>query len=117
MTDALRTPDREGFGEWEWNIVADRVTWSDDLYRLYGLEPREFRASYEAFVQRIHPDDRRRVELILRQALRDGKAVDFEHRLMRPDGSIRMLSCHADVEQGPDGQPRRMWGTARDISR
>lgn len=101
---------------WDWDILADRVTWSDELYRLYGLEPREFRASYFAFIERVHPDDRKRVELIVGQALRDGRPFDFDHRLIRPDGSVRILRAHGDVERGPDGRPVRMTGTSRDVT-
>jgi PAS domain S-box-containing protein len=101
---------------WEWDILADRVTWSDDLFRLYGLEPRELRPTYHGFIERVHPDDRRRVELIVGQALRDGKPFDFEHRLMRPDGTVVTLLAHGSVERGPDGKPVRMSGTSVDVS-
>ena len=101
---------------WDWDILADSVTWSDELYRMYGLEPREFRASYQAFMERVHPGDRKRVELIVGQALKDGKPVEFDHRLVRPDGTIRTLRANAAVERAPDGRPIRMFGTTRDVT-
>jgi PAS domain S-box-containing protein len=102
--------------QWQWDIGSDRVTWSDELYRLYGLEPREFRASYLAFIERVHPDDRKRVELIVGQALRDGLPFDFDHRLVRPDGTVVVLRAHGEVERGSDGRPVRMFGTTRDVT-
>lgn len=101
---------------WEWDILADRVTWSDELYRMYGLEPREFRASYQAFIERVHPDDRERVGAIVGQALRDGKPFAFEHRLVRPDGTIRVLHARGAVERAADGQMTRMHGTTQDVT-
>jgi PAS domain S-box-containing protein len=83
---------------------------------MYGLEPREFRASYHAFVERLHRDDRKRVELLLGQALKDGRPFDFEHRIVRPDGTVRTLHAVGAVERSSDGQPMRMFGTARDIT-
>lgn len=103
-------------GHWEWDIVADRITWSDELYRIYGLEPREFRASYQAFVERVHPADRERAQLIVGQALRDGRPFDYEHRLVRPDGRTRLLRARGNVERGPDGKNLRMYGTTEDVT-
>lgn len=101
---------------WEWDILADRVTWSDELYVLFGLEPREFRASYLAFIERVHPEDRERVGFIVGQALRDGKSFEFRHRLVRPDGSVRQLHARGEVERDGNGKPTRMLGTTRDVT-
>ena len=114
MADGSDTPAANA--RWEWDILADRVTWSDDLYHIYGLEPREFRASYQAFIERVHPDDRKRVEFLVGQALQDGKPFEFEHRLVRPDGTIRLLHANGGVELSPDGRPVRMFGTTRDVT-
>ena len=114
MVDEANAPP--SVARWDWDILADRVTWSDELYRLYGLEPREFRASYYAFIERVHPDDRKRVELIVGQALRDGRPFDFEHRLIRPDGALRLLRAQGQVERDATGRPVRMHGTTRDIT-
>jgi PAS domain-containing protein len=101
---------------WDWDVLADRVTWSRELFDLYGLEPREFRASYQAFIERVHPADRERVGQIVAQALRDGQPFEFDHRLVRPDGSIRVLHARGFVEREPDGQVSRMYGTSDDVT-
>lgn len=101
---------------WEWDIRADRVSWSDELYRIYGLEPREFRASYQAFIERVHPGDRERVGDIVSQALHDGKPFEFEHRLVRPDGTTRVLHARGAVDQAADGRMIRMYGTTEDVT-
>jgi PAS domain-containing protein len=106
-----------GSARWEWDISADRLTWSDELYRMYGLEPREFRASYDAYLERVHRDDRKRVDLIVRQALRDGRPFDFDHRLVQPDGTVRLLRCYGEVEKAPDGRVIKISGTSEDVTK
>ena len=106
----------EPTARWDWDILADRVTWSDELYRIYGLEPREFRASYQAFLERVHPLDRERVHRIVAGALEDGRPIDFKHRLVRPDGSVRLLHAKGQVQRAADGQNIRMYGTTTDVT-
>jgi PAS domain S-box-containing protein len=101
---------------WEWHVQHDRIIWSPELFRIYGLEPREFRPSYDAYLQRIHPSDRKRVQLIVAQALRDGKPYDFEHRVIWPDGTERVVSAHGEVERDQHGRVIRMFGVTRDIT-
>jgi PAS domain S-box-containing protein len=93
------------------------VTWSVELYEIYGLEPREFRPTYDSYLQRVHPADRHRIQLIVGQALRDGRPFDFEHRVLRPDGSVRVVAAHGEVALDQQGKIVRMWGTTRDITR
>jgi PAS domain-containing protein len=87
-----------GDASWEWHVQNDHIVWSPELYRIYGLEPREFRPSYDAYMQRIHPADRKRVQMIVAQAMRDRKPYDFEHRVIWPDGTERVVSAHGEVE-------------------
>ena len=105
-----------GDARWEWQVLNDRVNWSPELFEIYGLEPREFRPSYDAYVQRVHPLDRKRIQMIVAQALRDGKPFDFEHRVLRPDGTERLVSAHGEVERDQHGRVVRMWGVTRDIT-
>ena len=105
-----------GDARWEWQVLNDRVNWSPELFEIYGLEPREFRPSYDAYVQRVHPLDRKRIQMIVAQALRDGRPFDFEHRVLRPDGSERVVSAHGEVERDQHGRVVRMWGVTRDIT-
>ena len=103
-------------GKWEWHVQNDRIVWSEELYRIYGLEPREFRPSYDAYLQRIHPADRKRVQLIVAQAMRDGKSYDFEHRVIWPDGTERVVAAHGEVERDSHGRVVRLFGLTRDIT-
>ena len=102
-------------GSWEWDIPSNVVTWSDELYRLMGVPP-EQTASYEAFVAHVHPDDRERVEAVVARGLTELHTVEFEWRLVRPDGGIRHMFGRNIVIVNEAGQAVRMAGTSLDIT-
>ena len=103
-------------GSWERNIVTNDLAWSDQIYRIFGLEPRAFGASYAAFLERVHPDDRRFVKESARRAIEDRVRYDIKHRIVLPSGEVRYVHEQGEVEYGPTGQPLRMIGTVLDIT-
>ncbi|HUP19921.1 MAG TPA: PAS domain S-box protein, partial [Gemmatimonadota bacterium] len=103
-------------GSWEWDIERDLVSWSDELHRIYGVEPGTVDLSYEAYLGRVHPDDRERADRMIRAAYESGEPFEFEHRLLRPDGEIRSIHSRGRVEMDADGRPVRMTGTGQDIT-
>jgi PAS domain S-box-containing protein len=113
LSDAQRVAH---IGSWEWNIAANTISWSDELYRIHGFELDEFDASFEAFMECIHPDDRELVDGIIKKAFRDGEPFEYYHRCVRPNGEVRALHAHGHVELGEDGRPVRMFGTCQDVT-
>jgi PAS domain S-box-containing protein len=103
-------------GSWEWDVVADQLTWSDELYRIVGLDRDSLDATYDGFMQCVHPDDRDRVDSVVRKALEDCSTFEFEHRIVRPDGEVRTLYGRGDTVRGTNGEPVRMFGTGLDIT-
>jgi PAS domain S-box-containing protein len=103
-------------GSWEWDIVADRIEWSDELYRIFGIGREGFRASYDAYLQRIHPEDRAELDQVIKTAHQQKEPFRIEHRVVRPDGSIRYVFGQGRVEVDESGQALRMVGTAQDIT-
>ncbi len=103
-------------GSWEWDIAADKVTWSDELYRIFGLRPREFRATYEAFLNYLHPDDREMVSNKVGVALRTHAFQSFDHRVVRPDGAVRFITSAGKVILDKGGAPVKVVGVAQDIT-
>jgi signal transduction histidine kinase/integral membrane sensor domain MASE1 len=103
-------------GSWEWDIAANELTWSDEMYRIYGLDPERFGASYEAFLAQVHPDDRETAETVVGAALADPGRFDFHHRIVRTDGAVRILHARGDVVVGDDGTPVQMFGTGQDVT-
>ncbi len=103
-------------GNWEWNIRRNQLIWSDELYKLFGVDPRDFKGSYGDFLERVHPDDRDYVQELVRGAIRTGKPILFEHRSIRPDGALRHIQCHGAPVRDEDGTVITLLGTAQDIT-
>lgn len=112
LTEAQRIAH---LGNWDWNIGTNELQWSDEIYRIFGLKPQEFGATYEAFLDSVHPDDRESVKKAVSEALY-GMPYSFEHRIVLPDGSIRFVHERGEVTFGESGEPIRMVGTVHDIT-
>jgi PAS domain S-box-containing protein len=103
-------------GGFEWDIRTDTVTWTDELYRIYGQEPQSFGATFEAFLAQIHPDDVGAVQANIADAIeRCGEFVMHE-RIFRPDGELVYLDTWGEVVTGPDGEPARLVGVCEDVT-
>jgi PAS domain S-box-containing protein/putative nucleotidyltransferase with HDIG domain len=103
-------------GNWDWNIVDNGLAWSDEIYRIFGLQPQEFGATYPAFLERVHPDDRAYVQEEVNKALRRERDYSIDHRIVLPDGSERIVHEKAMVLWDADGKPQRMIGTVQDVT-
>jgi PAS domain S-box-containing protein len=104
-------------GSWGWNILANELSWSDEVYRIFGLKPQECGATYDTFLASVHADDRESVEEAINRALTDSVAgYSMEHRVVQPDGSHRIVHGRGDVTFDSTGRPVRMIGTLHDIT-
>ena len=103
-------------GSWEWDIPNNRVIWSDELFRIYGLEPGEIEPTYERFLDRIHPDDREAVDERNHKAFADHRPFEDVKRATRPDGSVFLMRTQGEVVTDPDGNPIRMLGVCEDVT-
>ncbi|HEU0054935.1 MAG TPA: PAS domain S-box protein [Longimicrobium sp.] len=103
-------------GSWEWEVDGGEVRWSDEMFRIYGLEPGAEAVTLRGFVERVHPDDRERVITVVRTAVETLQPFEFDHRIVRPDGAVRILHARGRVEAGGDGRARRMVGTGQDVT-
>lgn len=102
-------------GSWEWNMTTGVVVWSEELCRIFGVDPAET-PSYELWMQRIHPEDRERCHATASQALAAGVPYEFSHRVVRPDGTERIVHCHGARLPATAGAPERVVGTSLDIT-
>ncbi|MEO6121527.1 MAG: diguanylate cyclase, partial [Acidimicrobiales bacterium] len=103
-------------GSWEWDVPRDTLRWSDQLYQLFGLEPGRLDATYEGYLDAVHPDDRAMITAAIGEAFASGGEFGFDHRVLWPDGTIRWLQSRGRLERAADGTPLRMHGTAADIT-
>ena len=103
-------------GNWDWDIVGNGLSWSDEIYRIFGLEPQEFGATYEAFLACVHPEDRDKVVQAVNAALREDYPYNMEHRIVLPDGGERIVLERAEVTRDASGRAIQMTGTVQDIT-
>jgi PAS domain S-box-containing protein len=103
-------------GSWEWDILRDEVWWSDELYRIYGLDPTSFHVSYDAFLSRVVPEDRDMVRQSVSESLRTGQPYAAEYRIHRKDGVILTVQAQGQVQADEGGQPVRMFGVCQDVT-
>ena len=104
------------FGTWEWDFATGAITWSDGLFRILGIEPGSVAPSYSAFLELMHPEDRFGYELSGYDAVLEGRAVDSEFRIIRPDGIIRWVANKGEIFRDSHGQPYRAAGALIDIT-
>src|ERR1700746_1198354 len=103
-------------GHYYWNLIENRVIWSDELYRIYGLSPQEGPIDMAMVREMIHPEDREFVFRVAEEALHGDVPADIEHRLVRPDGEGRTIHSVGTVKRDTSGRPYEMFSTTQDVT-
>lgn len=103
-------------GNWDWDIVNNTLYWSDEIYRIFGVPPREFGATYDAFLGYVHPEDREFVMKSVDDALYRKKNYSIDHRILLPDGVEKIVHEQAEATFNKEGMPVKMSGTVQDIT-
>ncbi|HYL28894.1 MAG TPA: MASE1 domain-containing protein, partial [Gemmatimonadales bacterium] len=123
-TDALRQSeerlrlalDAARMGIWFWSVETNLLVWDERLRQLYGLRPEERVSTYEEFLARVHPDDRALVTDAVRRALEEGGDLDYEFRIVLPDGSVRWITDQGQVGRDGSGRVAYMTGVCMDTT-
>jgi two-component system, cell cycle sensor histidine kinase and response regulator CckA len=103
-------------GTWDWDIVLDRLIWSEEMFRIFGLRPGEWTPTYAAFLGRVHGEDREKVETAIGRSLKENLPLGIEHRIVRVDGSVRFVEQRGEVYGDMAGTPVRLIGVMHDIT-
>ncbi|MDP1633652.1 MAG: PAS domain-containing protein, partial [Gallionellaceae bacterium] len=103
-------------GSWELDLLSNVLHWSGEIYRIFEIDPVKFGASYEAFLNAIHPDDREMVNKAYADSLATRMPYDIVHRLQMKDGRIKYVNERCETYYGADGKPLRSVGTVHDIT-
>jgi diguanylate cyclase (GGDEF)-like protein/PAS domain S-box-containing protein len=103
-------------GNWDWDVATGKTNWSEALYSIYGIHPEEMVPSYEGYLSIVHPDEREYVSLQIENVLQSGHGCSHEHRIIRPDKTIRHHHVTLRTETDDDGRPIRLFGIAQDIT-
>ena len=108
--------DSARIGVWEYFILENRLIWDKWMYVLYGVRAEDFAGAYQAWRDRLHPDDLARSDVEIGQALRGEKEFDTEFRVIWPTGEVRHIKAAANVLRDADGKAQRMIGINYDIT-
>jgi PAS domain S-box-containing protein len=103
-------------GTWEWDVDTGVLLWSENMFRLLGVEPGSVVPTPEYVIGRVHPDDRDRVEREVELARRDGSLPDPVYRTIWPDGTLHVLRSFAAVASEQEGPPRRFVSAVQDVT-
>ena len=103
-------------GSWEWEIASNRVSWSRELFRIYGVDPQASALTFESFLDRVHPDDRAPVRAEVERALAARRPFEINHRIVLDDSSERAVHGRGRVIVDAAGAPTRLVGTAQDVT-
>ena len=103
-------------GSWETDLTSLEVNWSDETYRIFGLDPRVFRPTHESFLEYVHPDDRPAVDAAFHRSLQLQATQTIEHRVLLPNGEIKIVEERWDISRDQAGRPIRAFGTCQDIT-
>ncbi len=103
-------------GHWEWDIPFDRITWSKEVYNIFGIPGDVSQKNYQEFLNAVHPEERARVDRAVKSALKSGSIRSLDHRILLADGTERYVQQQAEVKFDEAGQPIQMLGTVQDIS-
>jgi diguanylate cyclase (GGDEF)-like protein/PAS domain S-box-containing protein len=104
------------FGNWDMNFKRNVLWWSDETYRIFGVDKAEFSPSLDKFFSMIHPQDQRMVEREYTASVESGQPYSMTHRIVRPDGGVRHVYSQGANVTAPDGSPVRSAGTVLDIT-
>lgn len=102
-------------GHWRLDLANEQLSWSEEMYRLYGIRPEDFTFNYAVFTRLVHPEDRDDFDQTTLAIQKEGTAP-FSYRIVRADGEIRHLSGTGELERDPSGKAVGMFGTVQDVT-
>jgi PAS domain S-box-containing protein len=103
-------------GSWEWEVSTNTISWSNEHFRLFGLEPGAVTPSLDVYLQHVHPDDRAKARATLDLSRRSGVPFAYHQQIVRADGVVRTLYSRGEAVYGADGRPVRLRGTVQDVT-
>ena len=105
-----------GLGSWEWEPGSGRMSWSEELYRIYGVDPKAVQPSFEVFLEQVHPADRVLTATVVARALAEGRGFTHEDRVCRPDGAERIVRTQGEIVRDDKGRVVKLVGACLDVT-
>jgi PAS domain S-box-containing protein len=116
QNDLVRAQAIGRMGSWEWDVAGGRLHWSDELYRIWGLEPESLTLAPDTIADRIHPEDRQMNEGMLSRIAAGADSAVLDFRIIRPGGEVRSLHQTLEVERDETGAVVRAFGVMQDVT-
>ena len=103
-------------GSWEWDLITNKETWSDEQFKMFGYEPGETEATFELFLNSLHPENKDSVLIAVKKALDGINPFEITYRIILKNGLIKYINARADVSRDEEGNPIKMIGTVQDVT-
>lgn len=103
-------------GSWEWLVSTNRLIWSNELYRIFGLDPEHFTPTWEGYLPLVCPEDRERLRREVEASIKARRSIEIEYRILRADGELRVVLGRGHVIMDGNGHVERLIGTTQDIT-
>ncbi len=103
-------------GIYEWDLKTNSIYWSDELYRMYGLEPGSIPVNLNMFLSWLHPEDADRIKSYLETSVSESQPLDVQYKIIAADGSIKVVAAKGEIVSGVSGKPIKVLGTVLDIT-
>jgi PAS domain S-box-containing protein len=103
-------------GSWEWDLGSDQITWSDEVYRIFGIDPEGFVPTYDAYLAQLDPEDRLATDHLVRRCITSGDPYVVDHAVNRPDGTVRWVQARGRAIRDAAGEVVKLQGTALDVT-
>lgn len=104
-------------GSWRWVIKSNKLFWSDELYRVYGYQPKQITPSFEKYLNFVHPDDRNYVQTIISNAIQNKNSFNIEERITDAKGHVKFLRTWGNVIINQDGEVESLFGACLDVTK
>src|SRR5436190_8895681 len=105
-----------GLGSWEWEPGSGRMSWSEELYRIYGIDATSVAPTFETFLERLHCDDRVTTATVIARALAEGRGFTHEARVVRADGTQRIVRTQSEIVRDDKGRVLKLVGACLDVT-
>lgn len=103
-------------GSWEWDVLNNKVSWSDEMYLIFGIDKGDSELSYENYIELIHPGDVERSKAMIAEAIANKSSFSFFHRIITPEGKIKIIKAQGQTYLDEEGRVERMFGTGHDVT-
>lgn len=115
--EKLKETERIGkIGSWEWNIPANKIYWSDEIFKIFDISPHQFDRSYEAYLDLIHPEDQAGVDALVKRAIKEKSPLQIEHRILNAKGEIKYVKGNGSLTMDKLGNAVKVKGVVQEVT-